>query len=475
MSFKMTKIIATLGPASADRKTIVALVKAGVDIFRLNMSHGNYPDLKKWISRIRSVENEKQMVIGILIDLQGPKIRVGKFEDGSIQLKPGSSLTFTTRKVTGSDTLVPVQFPGFCKAVKRGDHVYLNDGSLCVKVKSVSGKDVKVQVEVGGLLSDFKGVNLPDAEFATSPITAKDKKDLVFGLSQGVDFVGLSFVGSPGDIHQLRRLIKKADGHANIIAKIERKAAVLCYKEIIEAADGVMVARGDLGIEIPLMQVPVAQQKILWECASQQKPAIVATQMLESMVENNRPTRAEVSDISTAVMGGADAVMLSAETATGRYPVDAVRMMADTAREMEQYQKTHRRILPWKRFFNEDPPVHLGIAYSANRLVELLGGKALMVFTKTGGTALQVASPKPNVPIFTFTSVRECARRVALIRGTVPILIKSDRGFLEDLAPFFEKIKETGLVKKGDRIILTTGIPLGIPQWTNVIRVEELP
>jgi pyruvate kinase len=174
-------------------------------------------------------------------------------------------------------------------------------------------------------------------------------------------------------------------------------------------------------------------------------------------------------------MGGADAVMLSAETATGKYPVEAVRMMAATAREMEQYQQTHRRILPWQRFFKEDPQVHLGIAYSANRLVELLGGQALMVFTKTGGTAMQVASPKPNVPIFTFTSVRECARRVALIRGTVPIMIKSGHGFLEDLTPFFKKIKETRLVKKGDRIILTTGIPLGIPQWTNVIRVEELP
>ncbi len=475
MPFKMTKIIATLGPASASRKTIAALVQAGVNIFRLNMSHGNYQDLKKWIASIRSVEKQQKTAIGILIDLQGPKIRVGKFKEGFIQLVPGSKVTLTTRKVTGSDKMIPVQLAGFSKAVKRGNLVYLNDGSLCVKVLSKSGSEVKVQVKVGGILSDFKGVNLPDAEFATSPITPKDKKDLAFGLAEGVDFVGLSFVGSEKDIHQLRRMIKKAGGHANIIAKIERKAAVARFREIIKAADGVMVARGDLGIEIPLTQVPVTQQKILWECASQQKPAIVATQMLESMVENNRPTRAEVSDISTAVMGGADAVMLSAETATGKHPVEAVRMMAATAHEMEQYQKTHRQILPWQRFFKEDPPVHLGIAYSANRLVELLGGQALMVYTKTGGTARQVASPKPNVPIFTFTSVRECARRVTLIRGTVPILIKSDRDFMEDLSPFFKKIKETRLVKQGDRIILTTGIPLGIPRWTNVIRVEELP
>lgn len=475
MSFKMTKIIATLGPASGNKKTIDALVRAGVNIFRLNMSHGNYPDLKKWIRFIRAVEIQQKTAIGILIDLQGPKIRVGKFQNGFIHLNPDDTLTFTTRNVTGSAKLVPIQLAGFSKSVKPGDLVYLNDGSLCVKVKSITGNDVKVQVMVGGVLSDFKGVNLPDAELTTSPITAKDRQDLRFGLNEGVDFVGLSFVGSPNDIHKLRRLIHKAGGDANIIAKIERKVAVKRYREIIEAADGVMVARGDLGIEIPLTQVPVAQQKILWECATQQKPAIVATQMLESMVENNRPTRAEVSDISTAVMGGADAVMLSAETATGKYPVDAVRMMAATAREMEAYQKTHRRILPWQRFFKEDPPVSQGIAYSANRLVELLGGRALMVYTKTGGTAMQVASPKPNVPIFTFTSVRECARHMALIRGTVPILIKSERGFLGDITPFFKKIKETRLLKKGDRIILTTGIPLGVPQWTNVIRVEEMP
>ena len=475
MPFKMTRIIATLGPASAGKATITRLVKAGVNVFRLNMSHGRYADLEQWIGWIRRVEKEQDMALGILIDLQGPKIRVGKFENGYLHLNTGDRLTFTTRRVTGGPGLVPVQFVDFAKSVKRGNRVYLNDGNLCVQVLRVRGQDVEVKVEVGGVLSDFKGVNLPDAEIKSSPITAKDKRDLKFGLKAGADYVGLSFVGSADDIHQLRRMIKRHKSRAHIIAKIERKSAVACYKEIIEAADGVMVARGDLGIEIPLKQVPVIQRKILRECASKAKPAIVATQMLESMVEHNRPTRAEVSDVSTAVMEGADAVMLSAETATGRHPVEAVKIMAETAREMEIYQANHSRILHWSRFFKDDPPISLGIAYSANRLVELLGGKALMVFTRTGGTARQVASPRPNVPIFTFTDNLECARRTALIRGTVPILIKKKGSFMQDLSPFMQRVKETRLVKKGDRIILTTGVPLGVPQWTNVIRVEIVP
>lgn len=475
MPFKMTRIIATLGPASAGKAMIARLVKAGVNVFRLNMSHGRHADLEQWIDSIRRVEKEQGTALGILIDLQGPKIRVGRFENGFLHLNPGDRLTFTTRKVTGGKGLVPVQFADFALSVRRANRIYLNDGNLCVQVLRVRGQDVDVKVEVGGTLSDFKGVNLPDAEIDRSPITAKDKRDLKFGLDAGADYIGLSFVGSPDDIHELRRMIKRHGGAAHIIAKIERKAAVARYKEIIEAADGVMVARGDLGIEIPLRQVPVMQRKILRECASQGKPSIVATQMLESMVEHNRPTRAEVSDVSTAVMEGADAVMLSAETATGRHPVEAVKIMADTAREMELYQADNSRILHWSRFFKEDPPISLGIAYSANRLVELLGGKALMVFTRTGGTARQVASPRPNVPIFAFTDCQQCARRTALIRGTVPILIKKENSFMENLSPFMERIKKTRLVKKGDRIIITTGVPLGIPQWTNVVRVEIVP
>jgi len=475
MAHKMTKIIATLGPATARRQTILQLIHAGVNVFRLNMSHGSYEDFRKWIHWIRQAAKRQGEPIPILMDLQGPKIRVGRFEKGFIHLDPGDRLTFTTRRVTGRDGLVPIQFAQFPKAVHRGDLVYLNDGNLCVRVLRVSGNNVEVEVQVGGPLSDFKGVNLPDMKYSPGAITAKDREDLAFGLKEKVDYVGLSFVGSPQDIHGLRRLIQKAKGSAGIIAKIERKAAVDRYREIIAAADGVMVARGDLGIEIPLTQVPVVQQMLLSECTQQQKPAIVATQMLESMIENNRPTRAEVSDISTAVMECADAVMLSAETATGKHPVSAVRIMAETAREMEAYQKVHRRIPSWTRFFEGEPSINLGIAYSANRMVELLGAKALMVFTLTGGTARMVASPRPNVPIFAFTSHPDTARKIALLRGVIPMVIGGNSSFTGNLNPFLKKMKQTRLVNKGDRVVLTTGIPLGVPQWTNVIRVEVVP
>ena len=475
MSFRLTRIIATLGPATARKQTLLQLIRAGVNVFRLNMSHGSYEDFRKWIRWVRQAARQAQAVVTLLMDLQGPKIRVGRFEDGFIHLNPKDRLTFTTRRVLGGRGLVPIQFARFPKAVHRGDRVYLNDGNLCVRVLRVSGKEVQVEVEVGGPLSDFKGVNLPEMKYAPSPITAKDRRDLEFGLKEGVDYVGLSFVGSAQDVVRLRRLIRKAGSQAGIIAKIERKAAVEAYREIIEEADGVMVARGDLGIEIPLPQVPVVQRHILRECAVRQKPGIVATQMLESMIENNRPTRAEVSDVSTAVMECADAVMLSAETATGKHPVGAVRIMGETARAMEIYQQDHRRIPKWSRFFEGEPPINLGIAYSANRMVELLNARALMVFTLSGGTARMVASPRPNVPIFAFTSNPETARRINLLRGVWPVLISGDTRFTGDLTPFFEKMKATRLVKKGDKVVLTTGIPLHIPQWTNVIRVEVVP
>ncbi|MFQ5483366.1 MAG: pyruvate kinase, partial [Nitrospinaceae bacterium] len=433
MSFKMTKIIATLGPASSKKKTIKELVQAGVNVFRLNLSHGNHAGFRQWIQRVHQVERELKTFVAIILDLQGPKIRVGEFENGFIHLNPGARVTFTTRNVPGKDSLVPVRFPEFSKVVQTGDMVYLNDGNLCVQVLGIEGKEVAVEVRAGGILSNFKGLNLPDTVLRGSPITAKDKKDLQFGLREGVDFVALSFVGSAKDIHQLRRLVRRYGGSADIIAKIERKVAVENYKEIIEAADGVMVARGDLGIEIPLTDVPVVQHNLLRECAAQHKPAIVATQMLESMIENNRPTRAEVSDIATAVLECADAVMLSAETASGKHPVAAVKIMAETSRKMEAYQRTYQRREGRGGLKEQNPPISEGITFSANRMVDLINAQALIAFTLSGGTARMIAAPHPNVPILVFTSKRETARRVTLLRGVVPFLIEGDSSFLGSL------------------------------------------
>ncbi len=475
MAIKLTKIIATLGPATGSRKKIKELISAGVNVFRLNLSHGDHAAFRKWIRWIRQAEKELNTLTGILLDLQGPKIRVGEFENGFIHLHSGDKAVFTTRKITGKDKLVPVQYAKFHAVVKPGDLVYLDDGNICVQVKKVSGPDVTVEVKVGGSLSNFKGVNMPDATLSGSPITKKDKKDLAFGLKEGVDFVALSFVSSPRDIHQLRRMIQKAGSKAEIIAKIERKKALKYLSEIVQATDSVMVARGDLGIEIPITDVPRVQKDIIRECTLQHKPVIIATQMLESMIENPRPTRAEVSDVSSAVEECADAIMLSGETAVGQYPLETVSLMAETARSIETYQFKNKRIVPWRVFFDDNPPINVGITYSANRMVELLHCQALIVFTLTGGTARMVASPRPVVPVFSFTSNRETARRLTLIRGTVPFIVKKEENFLGNMKGAFNILKKARHLKKGDRVVITAGVPLGIPSWTNVLRVEVVP
>ena len=472
---RLTKIIATLGPASASRDKIRELAEAGVNVFRLNLSHGDHDALRTWIGWIRGAEKSLKTYLGILLDLQGPKIRVGRFEDGAILLERGSVLTFTTEKKIGNATLVPVQYSNFHKEVEVGMQVHLDDGNLCVRVLKVSGKRVQMVVEVGGRLSNFKGMNMPDATIKASSLTRKDKEDLKFGLQMKVDFVALSFAGSAKDIELLRRLIRAGGGDAEIIAKIERKQAVRNLEEIIGAADAVMVARGDLGVEIPLAEVPVVQQRILQECARQAKPVIVATQMLETMITNSRPTRAEVSDISNAVMYCADAIMLSGETAVGAYPIAAVKVMAETVRHTEAFQCQTQRILPWSGFFKESPPINLGITYSANRMVELLNAKAIIVFTLSGGTAKMVASPHPMVPVFAFTSSLERARRLALLRGAIPFLVEKSQNLFNDMAPIFNILKKRKLLEKGDRVVITTGMPIGIPSWTNVIRVEITP
>ncbi|KMP12293.1 hypothetical protein UR09_01395 [Candidatus Nitromaritima sp. SCGC AAA799-A02] len=475
MNIRLTKIIATLGPATAGKKQIRDLVRAGVNVFRLNLSHGGHEALRQWIGWIHQAEKELKTYVGVLLDLQGPKIRVGRFINGFIVLHDGQRVTFTTEKKMGDDSLVPVQFAQFPGAVKKGDRVYLDDGNLCVRVIKKEGRRVEMEVEVGGKLSDFKGLNLPDAVITTSPLTRKDKADLAFGLAEGVDFVALSFAGSARDINQLRRLIRKAGKDAEIIAKVERKQAVQNLEEIVVAADGVMVARGDLGIEIPLAEVPVVQQRILQECSRQAKPAIVATQMLESMITSSRPTRAEVSDVSNAVMFCADAIMLSAETAVGRHPKAAVKVMVETILTTEAYQRKTRHIPPWSFFFKDAPPINLGITYSANRMVELLKAAALVVFTASGGTAKMVAAPRPMVPLLAFSSKEARVRRLTLLRGAVPFLIDESHSFLDDIGGLFQMLKRNRWVRSGDRVVIATGLPHGIPQWTNVIRVEKVP
>ena len=469
----LTKIIATLGPAVGDKKQIESLARAGVNIFRLNLSHGVYETLKEWVAAIREVEKELGVYLGVLLDLQGPKMRVGRIKGGSLRLKKGDACVFTVGKPAEGE--IPVQYSKFHQAVSPGDRVYLNDGQSCVRVLKVEGKTVETKVTEGGVLSDFKDINLPDAEINESPITAKDRKDLEFGLQIGVDFVALSFVGRGQDIQLLRRLIRSKGGSAEIIAKIERRQAVDRMEEIIEEADAVMVARGDLGVEIPLSEVPVTQNRILKECIKRSRPVIVATQMLESMIENARPTRAEVSDVSNAVMSGADAVMLSGETAVGKHPVAVVKVMVETIREAEKFIKDAKgdQRSDWEGLKNLS--IARGVALTAHRMAGWLDARALVVFTESGGTAKTVSSFRPKASIFAFTSKEVQARKLVLIRGAIPFWVDSDISLMEDVGELFRLIKSRRFLKKGDRIIITAGLPLERPGWINVVRVETLP
>lgn len=476
MAIRLTKIVATLGPVSGNKTAIRSLVAKGVNIFRLNLSHGIHETVRQWIHWIREVEKEADTYVGILLDLQGPKIRVGKFKEGSIHLKRGQRITFTTEKKIGDETLVPVQYARFHLEVAKGGRIFLDDGNLSGIVRNVSGQRVEVEIQTGGILSDHKGINLPDAKLSTDPITPKDKADLKFGIQEGVDLVALSFTGCANDVRRLKNMIRKQGGQGvEVIAKIERKQAVENLEEIVKEADAVMVARGDLGIEISLTDVPVVQQRILREGARYSKPVIVATQMLESMIENPRPTRAEVSDVANAVMDCADAIMLSGETAVGKHATAAVGVMVETALKTEAYLAETRTIEPWSRFFEGEPTVNAGITYSANRMVELLKARALVVFTVSGGTAKMVASAKPMVPVFAFTPSLQRARLMNLIRGTLPFVVEEDKHLLLHMEQLIIMLKKRRLLKKGDRVVISTGIPVGIPNWTNVIRVEEVP
>jgi pyruvate kinase len=472
MNLKKTKIIATLGPASGSIEIIKRMVVAGVNVFRINTSHGDHFSIIELVKKVRQVEEKLNTFLGILLDLQGPKIRVGEFKKGFIEIHRNDQLVFTTEKIEGDEKNVPVQYEKFHLEVKPGNLIFLDDGNLSVRVREVNEKKVIVKVENGGILSNYKGLNLPESNLSISPITKKDRADLQVGLKAGVDFVALSFVKNAREIKSLKNLIKKAGATAEVIAKIERNEAIGNLEEILKETDAVMVARGDMGVEISYERVPIVQMDILKTAGKYGKPVIIATQMLESMVHNHRPTRAEVSDVANSVASYADALMLSAETAVGKFPVKAVEVMARSARRMEKYQKENNKIMPWWFPEGEIAPITRGITYAANQMSELLDGKAIVAFTESGRTVKHVSRPKPNIPVFGFTPHVSVARQMTIVRGAYPYVMTKEIDIKKPLRHIFSVLKDEGLIKKGDRIILTSGLPMRVSGTTNMIRVE---
>ncbi len=422
---RRTKIIATLGPASSDPDIIRRIIDAGANVVRLNMSHGDRDSHARRFHAVRAIAAERAEPIAIFADLCGPKMRVGRFFDGQITLTEGRQVTVTTREVLGEPGLIPSQYPKLADDVKPGDRILLNDGDLELRVEATDGTEVSCQVVHGGLLRDHKGMNLPGVDISTPSLTDRDREDARFALDLGVDFLALSFVREPGDVQALRELIRASGHDAGIIAKIEKPEALEKAGEILDLADAIMVARGDLGVELSPEQVPIAQNQLIARARASNRPVIVATQMLESMIEHARPTRAEVADVSQAVSAGADAVMLSGETAAGRHPVRAVEMMSRIVRQTEAYHFwQHRPAWTTDLVSRADGPMHFGdaIAEAAAHLVFDLGARAVVVISRSGMSAVTISSRRPSAPIVAVTSTEKMARRMNLMWGVIPIV-----------------------------------------------------
>ena len=463
---RRTKIVATLGPASSGQSVIANLFAAGADVFRINMSHTSHERMRELVAAIRAVETEHGRPIGILVDLQGPKLRVGSFANGPATLIKGETFVLDGDFRPGDAARVHLPHPEIFAAVEPGHTLLLDDGKIRLVATEVEGERIVTRVEVGGKLSDRKGVSLPDTVIPFSALVEKDRSDLEAALDAGIDWVALSFIQRPEDIAEAKKITR---GRAAVMAKIEKPQAVHRLGEIIEVADSLMVARGDLGVEMPLEKVPGVQKLMTRTARRSGKPVVVATQMLESMISSPVPTRAEVSDVSTAIFEGADAVMLSAESAAGQYPVEAVATMNRIAEEVE-CDPIYRTILDAQRTEPEATGSD-AIASAARQIAETLELSAVICWTSSGSTALRVARERPKSPIVAISPKLSTCRRVALTWGVHSILAEDARD-LDDMVDRACRLAfKDGFTRTGQRVIIVAGVPLGTPGATNMLRI----
>lgn len=460
------KIVATLGPASNDYQTIKALHEAGADVFRLNMSHGTHDEIAARHKMIRMVEKELNSPIAILADLQGPKLRVGVFANGEEDLEQGATFRMDLDDAPGDAKRVQLPHPEIFAALRPDAHLLVNDGKIRLRVTSCGADYAECVVIAGGTISNRKGVNVPDVVLPLAALSEKDKKDLEFACGLGVDWLALSFVQRPEDLMEAREL---AAGRASILSKIEKPSAVDRFDDILNVSDGIMVARGDLGVELPVQNVPPIQKRLVRKCRAAAKPVIVATQMLESMIESPMPTRAEVSDVATAIYEGADAIMLSAESAAGNYPIQAVQTMNNVAVEVES-DPTYREIIEASRTAKRQS-VADGIVAAAREIAETTDIKAICCYTQSGTTALLTARERPRVPIIAMTSLMSTARRLALTWGTNCVMSGDKVRFKEAVVSAVRAALAEGYATQTDQIVITAGVPFNIPGTTNILRV----
>lgn len=468
-----TKIVATIGPASSNKETILGLVKAGVDVVRLNFSHGTHDDHKKIIDIILDINSKYDASIGILADLQGPKLRVGKMENDGVELEKGDVISFVNTECVGTKSKAYMSYLDFPKDVTVGDKILVDDGKLVFKVLESNGIDtVKLETIFGGKLSSNKGVNLPETKISNPAITPKDHKDLMFILTQPVNWIALSFVQSAKDIKLLRRHIEEKNHLAKIIAKIEKPQAVQKIKSIIDATDAIMVARGDLGVEYPMEKLPGVQKDIIKRCIQKGKPVIVATQMMESMITNSLPTRAEITDVANAVLDGTDAVMLSGETAMGVHPVKVVEAMNKIITEAEaSYSINEKRPRP-----DADSETFLSdvMCFNSARVAEKIGAKGIIGLTVSGYTAFKISSYRVKTPIYIFSTVKEIRGTLNLVWGVRCYHYDKFTTTDETIDDLCDILKEKKFIKKGDIVINTASMPIHKRFRTNTMKITEI-
>ncbi len=471
--YRKTKIVATLGPASQQSEQIKALIQAGVNVFRLNFSHGSHADHRQSVAKIRQISSDLQVQVGILQDLQGPKIRVGTFKDGAVYLDNGQTFKlYADKNKTGDVDGIGISYPQLWQDVKVDDVLLLDDGKISLQVAEINDSTLVCRVLLGGELSNHKGINVPSADLSIAAVTEKDRADLALGAELDVDWVALSFVRSADDLKLARQYLNEHLSSAKLMAKIEKPGAIKNFKAILKHADGIMVARGDLGVELSTEQVPLLQKKLIQQAREKGKPVVTATQMLESMIEQPTPTRAEANDVANAIFDGTDAVMLSAETATGDFPLEAVQTMARIAETVEQDDSYRAHIDQHKVAVQKNTPD--AVSTAACQVASILNAEVMCCFSSSGATALRVARNRMVTPVIAISPHQKSCRQLTLSWGIHPVLNDQAKSTDAMVAVSNAVIAESDMAKIGDTYVITAGVPFGQSGTTNLIRVETL-
>jgi len=470
---KKTKIVATMGPSTNDREVLMKMMKAGMDVCRINFSHGKHEDYRALVNMIRSIDEELDRSTSILADLQGPKLRIGEVENGSFSVKKGDEIFIGVTDIIGTAKKVSITHLDFPKDVEKGETILIDDGKLQLEILETDGKElVKARFLNDGVVSSRKGVNLPDTKVSIPSLTEKDLEDLEFALEMDFDWIGLSFVREPKDVIDLKNIIDAKNKHARVVAKIEKPEAVKHIKEIIRYTDAVMIARGDLGVEIPMQDVPIVQKRIIKLCKKMAKPTIVATQMMESMIESPTPTRAEVNDVANAVLDNTDAVMLSAETSVGKYPIDTVKAMTKIITRIEQYElriKTKANINYQNERFITD-----SICFSSTELSNKVGAKAIVIMTHSGYSAYRISSMRPNANIYAFTKNKRLLTQLSLVWGVECKYYDRNVGTDETIVDIKKRLIKDGNVKRGDLLINIASMPAKDAGMSNMLKLSRV-